>query len=280
MFTGMLEFKFLRKLKKEPYSEYKSIKTLNDIDIHKMYSIYKKYYSNTDLKIFKNDLLAKTGVFVIRDSTTNQLVGFSTVMEKDFIVDGKVAHGFFSGDTIIEEAYWGSRALQRAMFRYVIKFKLRHTTKPIYWILISKGFKTYLLLANNYYSYYPHPEHDNSNLESYVKAYCEQLFPEYYNSNTGLLDFGENYQALNSDVAPITDEMRAKSNKIAFFEKRNPTWVKGTELPCIGRVDWIDLYRSAQSFFKKKASQGRVTKKITKPVLVKEESVKDDSKVA
>lgn len=91
----MLELKLLRKFKKEPYSEYRSITSLSPNDARKMYSIYKQYYANTSFDIFEKDLFEKTGVFVIREPKKDQIVGFSTVMERDFLVDGKVAHGFF-----------------------------------------------------------------------------------------------------------------------------------------------------------------------------------------
>ncbi len=55
----------------------------------------------------------------------------------------KPRHAFFSGDTIIEKEYWGNRALTCAMYRYIVSFKLRYPLVPVYWILISKGFKTY-----------------------------------------------------------------------------------------------------------------------------------------
>lgn len=253
----MMEFKLLRRLTNEPYSEYKRVTSISVQEVKRMYHIYQKYYANTDYEIFEKDFLQKTGIFLVRAPKTNQIVGFSTVIEQDFIVDGKAQHAFFSGDTIIEQEYWGSRALQRAMYRYIIAYKARHPFVPVYWILISKGFKTYLLLANNYYSYFPHYGEKHHRLEKYIHSYCEQYFGEYFNKESGLLNFGENYQPLNADVAPITREMREKNEKIAFFEELNPTWVAGTELPCIGELTWFDLYRYVQRFLTKSDSQGR-----------------------
>lgn len=252
----MMEFKLLRRLNNEPYSEYKLITHISVHEIKRMYRIYQKYYSNTNYEIFENDFLQKTGVFLIREPKTKEIVGFSTIMERDFIVDGKAQHAFFSGDTIIEQQYWGSRALQRAMYRYIIAYKVRHPFLPVYWILISKGFKTYLLLANNYYSYFPHYAEKHNRLEKYIHAYCEQYFGEYFNRESGLLNFGENYQSLNADVAPISKEMREKNQKIAFFEEQNPTWVAGTELPCIGELTWSDLGRYVHRFLTKNDSKG------------------------
>lgn len=254
---NMLEFKRLRKLKNEPYSEYKPVEKITLLDMKTMYGIFEKYYLNTTFQIFEKDLMEKTGVFIIRDPKKDLIVGFSTVTERNFEVNGRVKHAFFSGDTIIEQAYWGNRALQRAMYRYIIALKFKYPTQPIYWMLISKGFKTYLLLANNYFTYYPHCDQKHQYLEQHVEAYCNQYFAEYYDKNKKLLNFGDAYQALDPEIAPITDEMRKKSKKIAFFEEKNPSWIVGTELPCIGEIHWSDLYRYIHRFLTKSASQGQ-----------------------
>ncbi len=97
-----------------------------------------------------------------------------------------------------------SQHLPAQCFAILSSFKFRHPRTPVYWILISKGFKTYLLLANNYYSYYPHYDEKNAHLKDFVESYCKEYFSEYYNKETGLLNFGDDYQPLKADVAPIT----------------------------------------------------------------------------
>ncbi len=276
----MMEFKLLRQIKKEPYSLYKRTDDITVQELKRMYGIYQKYYANTRYEIFERDFLEKTGVFFIIEPKNNQIVGFSTVMERDFIVDGKARHAFFSGDTIIEKEYWGNRALTRAMFRYIISFKFRHPRTPIYWILISKGFKTYLLLANNYYSYYPHYGEKNAHLKDFVESYCKEYFSEYYNHETGLLNFGEDYQPLKADVAPITHDMRENNTKIAFFEDKNPTWVDGTELPCIGELRWSDLYRYVNRFLTKTTSVSKHDSKLRYKSRTLHIATGSDSKVA
>lgn len=254
----MMEFKLFRKFKNEAYSEYKAVQDITLIDMKTMYGIFEQYYLNTTIQIFEQDLMEKTGIFIIRDPKTNVIVGFSTVTERHFKVNGLTHHAFFSGDTIVEQAYWGSRALQRAMYRYIIRFKLKYPTQPVYWMLISKGFKTYLLLANNYFTYYPHCEQKHQRLEPLVNAYCQQYFNDYFDLNSGLLNFGDDYQSLRPDIAPITPEMRNQSKKIAFFEHKNPTWSEGTELPCIGEIHWRDLYRYVYRFLTKTSSKREV----------------------
>lgn len=221
------------------YARFVKIEKISAEDRRQMYSVFEKYYSGTDFGTFEDDMQKKTGVILIRRKQDKAIVGFTTVTEYYFIMpNGKPACGVFSGDTIIQREYWGSRALQTRFFMYVLMKKLTSGTIPLYWLLISKGFKTYLLLANNFTDYHPHPKGKNSELSSVVKSYCENLFPGVYSEETGLLDFGSDYQMLKGGVAEITDEMRAAKPKIAFFEDQNPTWQKGTELPCVGVLSY------------------------------------------
>src|SRR5690554_1342125 len=224
-------------------ARYRPISRVSPIEIMKMYSIFRRYYENASLDTFVSDMSAKTGVFMLQRRTDGQIVGFSTVAKMDMNVDGRRIKGVFSGDTILEQEYWGSRALPLAFFLYLIRTVLRHPLTPVFWLLISKGYKTYLLMANNFFRFYPHPENRYQEYKPLIADYCERLFPGYYDSDRGVLDFGDSYQHLKDSIAPITDEMRKASLTVAFFEERNPEWRRGTELPCIGRAGISDLFR-------------------------------------
>jgi hypothetical protein len=92
-------------------------------------------------------------------------------------------------------------------------------------------------MANNWQSYYPRWDKPNDpNLRRLVQQYCDQLFPDCYDSELGTLDFGTRHERLRGEVAPITDEERRSSPAIRYFEERNPEWRRGVELPCIGEI--------------------------------------------
>lgn len=244
--------------RQDPTGVFRPLSKFTETDLRQMYSIYQKYYENTRYELFVQDFQKKTGAFLILHPKTQQIVGFSTVLNCEIKVGQKSHRAVFSGDTIIEKQYWGSRALQFAMFHYLLKLKLKNPFEPIYWMLISKGFKTYLLLANNYASYYPHPEGGCDHLQPIVEAYCEQYFNGYFDRHEGVLDFGDDYQPLKNEVAPITPEMLENNSKIRFFEERNPNWRRGTELPCVGELQWRDFFRYSKHFAIKSTSRGRL----------------------
>lgn len=240
-------------------TRYLPIEKISVRRLRQMYELFREYYANTDLETFARDMSGKTGIFVIEDIARNRIVGFSTYVSMDMEVDGRVARGMFSGDTIIEKEYWGCRALHAAFYRRVIREKLRRPFTPLFWMLISKGYRTYLLLANNLLDYYPHPEGRNGHLEAFVRSYCEQLFPGYYCEQRKLLDFGEGYNHLREGMTPITEKMRRDNPVIGFFERCNPTWQRGTELPCLGVIRFADFLRFPLLLWRKKKRRGLST---------------------
>ena len=141
---------------------------------------------------------------------TAALIGFPSVLAPDTVFDlgGKRVRGIFSGDTIIEQAYWGNNALANTFYRRLIIERIKRPFTPFYWFLISKGYKTYLLMTNNFYNYYPKVDGNrggrNERYHNITQAYCEALFPEAFDKEAMLLDFGQEYVRLKGDVAGIT----------------------------------------------------------------------------
>lgn len=243
--------------KEATYGQYIEKEQIDIYRLKAMYSIYEQYYENTKFSIFADDFKKKSGAILIFNSETDEIVGFSTVAVQHFYLNGKDYTVLFSGDTVILKAYWGARSLQSSMLKLLIRLRVKFPFNELYWLLISKGYKTYLLLANNYYVYYPNIKDENQHLSTVIEHYCENFFGEYYDKEIGLLNFGDDYQPLKGEIAPITEEMRVKNPNIHFFEQKNPTWVTGTELPCIGRIGWIDLARYPLKFIMKPVSHGK-----------------------
>lgn len=242
---------------KDTYGKYLSLSQISHRQKEVMYDIYKQYYHNTNFDLFFNDLNEKDGAIMVFETQSNTIVGFSTVVLKHFDYQGKRYRFIFSGDTVIVKEFWGSRALQSTMFKLKLKIRMKYPLDGVYWMLISKGYKTYLLLANNYDDYYPNFDNKHHNLAPIVEEYCNRFYAKYYDRHSGLLNFGDDYQPLKQSVAPITDDMRRKNNKIHFFEQRNPTWIHGTELPCLGQLDWKTIASYPIQFLNKEKSHGK-----------------------
>ena len=178
-------------MKKNITATTKKINKLSLSTVLEMHGVFMKYYHNCDFQSFIEDMNKKTGVIILRENETRKIVGFSSWKELNIIDKGKRLVGVFSGDTILEKKYWGNKELHKKFVRTLFKIKVKNPRVPVFWLLISKGYKTYLLLANNFPVYYPDYKGRGEYLSGVVDSYCECLYPSYYDSDKKLLDFGE-----------------------------------------------------------------------------------------
>lgn len=221
-----------------------------------MYALFARYYEQISVEQFAKDLDAKDFVILLFDET-QAIQGFSTIQHLEVKRGDKVHRGLFSGDTVVAEEYWGQRVLGRLFLRHLFAQKLKHPFESYWWMLISKGYKTYLLMANNFAEHYPRYEAETPAAEQEVlDAFARSLFPMAYHRGSGLIEFGHSLGQLKAGVAPISSEM-LDNPRIRFFVERNPTWVRGSELACIARMTWtMPMYYGAKALWKQSARIG------------------------
>ena len=212
------------------------VKKIKRSDIERMYELFSQYYENHSLQSFEHDLFEKNHVILLRDKIDGSLQGFSTLLRVPLKKAGKKVLGVYSGDTVISKDYWGSPALGIAFLKYLWKLKMKRPGTAVYWFLISKGYKTYLLMANNFSTHYP--RYDRATPPEYKKLmddfYLEK-FKDHYDLDTGLISYPGKACALKDQVANITADL-LKEPRIAFFQQQNPKWSSGDELTCIAKM--------------------------------------------
>ena len=87
-----------------------------------------------------------------RDGTVR---GFSTQRVLAATVEGTRVRAIFSGDTVIDRAYWGEQELVRGWSRFAGAVRAEAPETPLFWFLISKGYRTYLYLPLFFARYFP-----------------------------------------------------------------------------------------------------------------------------
>ncbi len=210
---------------------------LTSIQRARLWLVFKEYYADVTRETFERDLSNKSHVILLVDQRMGAICGFSTFVLYDEVIQGKRIGVLYSGDTIIQREYWGQTALQRAFIRAFLRYKLRRPWRSTYWFLISKGYKTYLLLSRNYCEYWPRHEQQTPAFEQAVlHTLSTKRFHETYKPELGILRFDTPLGKLREHVAPIDPELLAYPD-IAFFLIRNPGHVRGEELCCLGKFD-------------------------------------------
>lgn len=236
------------------FAEMRSVPTLASVEIERMYSIFSKYYINHNKEQFVSDLIEKDQVILLRDTNQKTIQGFSTLLKVDLKPFGHNAIGIYSGDTVLEKEYWGNKALGVAFLKYLWSEKVKNPARPVYWFLISKGYKTYLLMANNFKTHYPRIEKPTPSLyKSLMDSFYGHRFSKSYKADQGTIEFDDTACCLKEKVAEISDEL-FRNKKIQFFAKMNPHWDRGDELACIAEMTLLMpiQYFLKKTLFKKK----------------------------
>ena len=214
-----------------------SCSSLTKRDRDAMWEVFQRYYTSISRVLFEQDLSEKDRVILLRDSGDHSIQGFSTIKVYDQKIKGRRVVAIFSGDTIVERQYWGQSALHWAFFSFLLKVKVQNPVTPVFWFLISKGYKTYLLLARNVPNHWPRYSRETPSFEKEVlDELSARRYGKNYNPETGTLSFEESHGQLRDKVAPIYPKLLSQPD-IRFFVDRNPHHADGDELCCLGRID-------------------------------------------
>ena len=217
-----------------------------------MHQLMVRYYDHIEWQRFNKDLDQKQHVILLLAGHDQEIKGFSTLMLVETQVATKTVRGIFSGDTVVDEAYWGQRVLGRKFLSYLSMQKAKYPLDPLYWLLISKGYKTYLLMANNFREHFPRHEMDTpQDKQQLMDEFAGHLFGDSYDPRTGCCHFQESLGQLKPGVANLKRQEVDSNKRIGFFLEKNPGWEQGDELVCIAKMSWsMPVYYLAKSWWK------------------------------
>jgi len=217
---------------------------LTEVDREHMLNLMNSYYANVKSAQFFQDLMEKDFVICLRDmleakstetckAMPGKILGFST--QKVFVHDfnGKPCRVLFSGDTVVSREHWNSPLLARAWGRLAMRL-IAESSEPFYWLLLTKGYRTYRFLPLFFHRYVPSTERaGNLDLDSMRHAFTRCLFGSAYNPTTFTVRGRaiDNY-FLRSGVADI-DQARLRDRHVRRFLHLNPAYHQGDELSCL-----------------------------------------------
>jgi hypothetical protein len=224
----------------------------------KAFALFQHAYEGADRTRFERDLDEKQLVILLRDRLSGELKGFSTVLLRDVSTRAGRATVVFSGDTVIDREYWGQKHLQLAFTRLLVTLKLRSPHRGLYWFLISKGWRTYLLLANAFVRAVPRWDGaDDRELRRILDAQASARFGPQYDPDRGIIRYTIPHERVRTGLAPVSDELMSNPH-IRFFVERNPGHAEGDELACLAEVRVTDLMKLGLRFSTRAVSRAFV----------------------
>jgi hypothetical protein len=220
---------------------------LDEESVRAMFGLYESYYDGTCLEVFREDLAGKSHVFELR--ADGRLRGFSTLAIIDFEFAGEPNTAIFSGDTIIEQQFWGEQELVRAFCRFAGACKASAPARPLFWLLISKGYRTYRYLETFARAYLPH--HDAPELpglQARLELLARRTFGASFDATAGVLRFPTSRGHLKPAWADVREPLR-EHPAVRFFLERNPSYYRGEELVCLTELTRDNLRSFARRAF-------------------------------
>lgn len=200
-----------------------------------MFVLMEQHYDNARREVFDADLAEKHWVILLTDAD-GHVKGFSTQMLFDVFCRGEPVTALFSGDTIVDRAWWSQNPLSRVWGRFARSLMDRYPAGSFYWFLISKGYRTYRFLPLFFHEFYPHFARPTPAREAaLLSAFARHKFPDRFDETTGIVHTAADQSHLQPGLAEITSQRR-RDPHVAFFEQRNPGHARGDELCCLARL--------------------------------------------
>ncbi len=213
------------------------VSNVPDADMVEMYQLMTRYYDGMQLDRFEKDFREKDYIILLKESSNHDIIGFSTFQMINKNIDG-IAHSvLFSGDTIVDENFWGQLELPRIWLEFVVSYQQENPQVQLYWFLICKGYKTYRFLPTYFYDFYPCYKNPELRAEKKVlDTFAKIKFGDDYNPQTNIIHYRHQKDRLKPGIADI-DSGRLRNPHVRYFSKKNPNWSRGDELACIVKIE-------------------------------------------
>jgi hypothetical protein len=234
-----------------------SVCDLSPRDRDEMFALMQRHYDNVLRDSFETDLAEKQWVISLRTSASSELCGFSTQMVLLANVDGRQVNALFSGDTIIDQRYWGDPTLMYHGGCLSLALADASQGEDWYWFLISGGYKTYRFLPVFFHEFSPRYDRPTPpDVQQLIDVLAENKFGQRYDRQRQVIRSDNRQYRLREGVADITDERR-RDPHVRYFLERNPGHAAGDELCCIARLSRANFTDAAHRVLRATATAPR-----------------------
>lgn len=214
-------------------------------DREAMLRLMRRHYDNVSPEAFQGDLAEKRWAILVRATEAGELCGFSTQTVLEGVAGGTAFRALFSGDTIIDRAYWGDPVLARTWGRLALELIDGLVDRPLYWFLLSQGYKTYRFLPLYFHEFWPrHDAATPPEARDVVAALARTRYDEWFDASAGVVRAGPSQYRLREGVAELS-AARLRDPHVGFFAAANPGHARGDELCCLAPLTRENFTRAA-----------------------------------
>ena len=215
-------------------SQTKKVAACSEREKETFYQLLCQGFLGVSWSDFMRDFQEKDAVMILRkEHSEGEIVGWSTLMVLTLSLPGQEVKGIFSGDTAVLPEYRTSTGFGVELGRYFMHVREQFPQHRVYYILISKGWRTYKILPFFFKEFSPRYDKPTSAGDKAVMdAFGKKKYPRHYNPVTGVITFSPQRLIPGSiDAIPVKLDAHTQ-----FFLHSNPGYLDGNELVCVARV--------------------------------------------
>ena len=215
-------------------SQTKKVAACSDQEKETFYELLCQEFLGVSWDDFIRDFREKDDVMILRkEHSEGEIVGWSTLMVLTLALPEKEVKAIFSGDTVVLPEYRSSTGLGIELSRYFMHVREQFPRHSVYYILISKGWRSYKIMLFFFKDFAPRYDKPTAPYDKAVMdAFGEKKYPHHYNPATGVVTFSpQRVRPESIDAIPTSMDVHT-----GFFLRSNPGYLDGNELVCVARV--------------------------------------------
>ena len=214
----------------------KKVTNITSTEKKQMHTILSKYFLGTSFDEFVHDLSQKeVAIFIEKEG---KIMGFSTLVCSEVQVNGESVPVIFSGDTIVEKEHRNSSGLGIEVANYFDRVRERFADREVYYLLATKGWRTYKVLPFFFNEFYPRAGVQTPlKIKEIMDSFCQKKYGLSYDAKRGHIVAEGDPQRIRSENLYDSAYPDRQSSDIDFFFEKNPNYLDGTELVCIASID-------------------------------------------
>jgi hypothetical protein len=166
------------------------------------------------------------------------IVGFSTIQIIPMKIDSQDYTFLFSGDTAVSKKYRQQSTLAGSFIHFMMRMIDEMDGTDCYWLLISKGYRTYRFLPVFFKTFYPvYNIPTPVYYQKLINQFCMRKYNDAFNVNSGIVEFAGKKDFLKPEICTIV-ERKQNDPHVQYFLHKNPQYYLGNELACITHITY------------------------------------------
>ena len=243
----------------KPSTRIKVLKpqTLTNIQINQITGIYLRHHHISEEDCQKRIKTGFDKIVVLQKKDDDEIVGFFGVRMKFFMPQpfGRPVLALYMGQLYIEKIYRSHQPVHEGVVRILAKYKLCCPWLKIVIWGDALTFKPYLLIAQNFPEFYPHPDKQTPDSFQQIFDYLGKVnYGSQYDEETGCVT--KTSKLMKDHVAPIPPRL-LRHKYIGFYASKNKDYKKGHGILVMGHFSFKAFINIAKKAYQqKKSAQG------------------------